>query len=205
MNFRKKFEKNDKNEVLNILEPSTYLFYENLENRIIWLNDVVDKGVLKYSEQIIRWNRQDVDIPVKDRKPIKIFIFSPGGDLYSCFHFIDIIKMSKTPVYGYNIGEAMSAAFLIFISCHKRYCTKNSSVLIHSGSNSISGNANEVICNLEEYKNILDRMKNYTLANTKISKIIYDTKSKDDWYLCSKDQIKYGVADKVINDISELL
>ena len=98
MNFRKKFEKNDKNEVLNILEPSTYLFYENLDNRIIWLNDVVDKGVLKYSEQIIRWNRQDVDIPVRDRKPIKIFIFSPGGDLYSCFHFIDIIKVDDNSI-----------------------------------------------------------------------------------------------------------
>ena len=205
MNFWKKNEKNEKQEVLNILEPSTYLFYENLENRTIWLNDVVDKGLLKYSEQIIRWNRQDTEIPVKDRKPIKIFIFSPGGDIYSCFHFIDIIKMSKTPIYGYNIGEAMSAAFLILISCHKRYCTKNSSALIHSGYNSISGNANEVICHLEEYENILERMKNYIIANTKIPRLLYDKKSKDEWYLCAKDQIKYGIADKIINDISELL
>ena len=54
MNFWKKNEKNEKQEVLNILEPSTYLFYENLENRTIWLNDLVDKCLFKYSEQIIR-------------------------------------------------------------------------------------------------------------------------------------------------------
>ena len=205
MNFGKKKKQEQELATVNLIDPTTYLFYENLENRVIWINENIGSDLLKYSEQIIRWNRQDQGIPIKDRQPIKIFIFSDGGDLYTCFHFIDMIKMSETPIYGYNIGKAMSAAFVIFISCDKRYCTQNSSALLHLGSSFISGNASDVFSFTDKYKGELNKVKQIVLEKTKISEFLYEKKIKSDWYLNAKDQIRYGVANKIITDISELL
>ena len=76
MNFGKKKKQEQELATINLIDPTTYLFYENLENRVIWINENISSDLLKYSEQIIRWNRQDQGIPIKDRQPIKIFIFS---------------------------------------------------------------------------------------------------------------------------------
>ena len=104
-------------ELENVKLPSPELlsFYENLQERVIWIDDEIGDQLLQYSKYILKWNMEDekAGIRVEDRKPIKLMIFSPGGSLYSCNHFVDIIELSKTPVWGINVGMAMSAAFLI--------------------------------------------------------------------------------------------
>lgn len=47
------------------------------------------------------WNQFDNshNIPIKERKPIKIYIDSCGGSLTDTLTIIDSIKLSKTPIY----------------------------------------------------------------------------------------------------------
>lgn len=53
---------------------------EDNEGRRIYLNCEVDEGVVDGAVyHILRYNRLDKDIPVEDRKPIIIYINSPGG------------------------------------------------------------------------------------------------------------------------------
>ena len=87
--------------------PEVYEFYDGIRNRMLYLdNDVESELILEMQKYIISWNREDKDIPIEQRKPIKIMIFSPGGDIISMYNLIDIILLSKTPVYTYNIGMA---------------------------------------------------------------------------------------------------
>ena len=88
-------------------DPSLLMFYKNLANREIWLDDSIDVDTLEISKIILHFNKQDEGIPVEDRKPIKIFIYSYGGEVSACFNVIDTIGMSKTPVYTYNMGVAI--------------------------------------------------------------------------------------------------
>lgn len=195
-------------ELENVKLPSPELlsFYENLQDRVIWIDDEIGDQLLQYSKYLLKWNMEDekAGIRVEDRKPIKLMIFSPGGSLYSCNHFVDIIELSKTPVWGINVGMAMSAAFLILISCHKRLCTKNSVALIHQGSSGISGNAADVISSAKNYESQLNRLKDRVLEKTTIPSRLYNAKLKEDWYLDASEQLKYGIVETIVGDISEL-
>jgi ATP-dependent Clp protease, proteolytic subunit ClpP len=195
-------------ELENVKLPSPELlsFYENLQERVIWIDDEIGDQLLQYSKYILKWNMEDekAGIRVEDRKPIKLMIFSPGGSLYSCNHFVDIIELSKTPVWGINVGMAMSAAFLILISCQKRLCTKNSVALIHQGSSGISGNAADVISSAKNYESQLNRLKDRVLEKTTIPSRLYNAKLKEDWYLDASEQLKYGIVETIVGDISEL-
>ena len=69
-----------------------------------------------------------------NREPIKLYINSYGGSIYDMWGLIDVILNSKTPIYTYCTGYAMSAAFKIFLAGHKRYCYKHSIFMYHQMS-----------------------------------------------------------------------
>ena len=50
-----------------------------------------------------------------------------------------------------------------------------------------------------------EKVKEYILANTTISPKTYSTKKKSEWSLTAEECLKYGVCDKIIEDISELI
>ena len=91
-------------ENLQLPDPSLALYYQNLENRIIWLDNEVDETCLDMIRNILRWNQEDKGKSVEDRIPIRIFFFSPGGDLEVNNALIDTIALSETPVWGINVG-----------------------------------------------------------------------------------------------------
>ena len=191
---------------LKLPTPELVTFYQSLENRVLWLDDEIGDQLLEFSKYIIRWNMEDdkAEIPIENRKPIKLLIFSLGGSLYACNHFVDVIEMSRTPVWGINVGMAMSAAFFIQLSCHRRLATKNAVALIHQGSNGISGNAADVISSAKNYEQQLNRLKDRVLEKTNITSRLYNQKLKEDWYLDSSEQLKYGIVEAIVEDISEL-
>ena len=79
-------------------DPELRNYYVDLENRIFWLDEEVTPFLLELVKYIVRWNADDEkwNTPVEERKPIRIFFFSPGGDLDINYALIDTIKMSKT-------------------------------------------------------------------------------------------------------------
>ena len=75
-----------------------------------------------------------------ERKPIVIYINSPGGWVYDTWGLIDIIQHSKTPVHTVCTGYAMSSAFKLLIAGHKRYCYPHSTLMYHQFSVEHMGN-----------------------------------------------------------------
>ena len=64
--------------------PNSYMlkYYEGLNHRILWINEEITKETTQeLVHYIIKWNREDKDIPEMDRVPIKILFDSQGGDL----------------------------------------------------------------------------------------------------------------------------
>ena len=116
-----------------IPDPSLLWYYEDLEDRVYQLVGEVDEGLLDFSRHVIRWNREDKGKPVEERKPIKLFFFSPGGSLDINYSVIDIIRLSKTPIIGINMGVCCSAAAYIYLACHKRYMLPHSYFVFHQG------------------------------------------------------------------------
>ena len=95
---------------MQLPDPDLRNFYRDEEDRIFWLDQGVGECATDLIKMIIRCNKEDKGKPVEDRKPIKIFFFSPAGDLDVNYALIDTIRMSKTPVYGINVGRCCSAS-----------------------------------------------------------------------------------------------
>lgn len=194
-------------ENMQLPSPELLTYYKNLENRVIWLDTEVDNMWLEYERHIIEWNREDKGIPVDERKPIKLMFFSYGGQIDINYSFIDLIQNSKTPIWGVNMGQACSAACFIFIACHKRFAMPRSSFLIHQGGvdGGFSGTYEQVVAAIMEYQRQMDELGNYLLEYTKITQEMLDDKFASEWYLTANDAVELGVADKIVDDIDEIM
>ena len=90
---------------------------EDDEQRRIYINYGIDEEVIDTAVyKILRYNRMDKDIPKENRKPIIIYINSPGGSVTCGYGLIDAIIRSKRPVYTVNLAECYSMGFLIFLA-----------------------------------------------------------------------------------------
>lgn len=190
---------------LKLPDPTLFDFYRRDSNRHIWWNIDVDESLVENSYRILEWNKEDEGIPVKDRKPIKIFINTNGGCLNSVLNFINVIQLSKTPIYTIGMGKCYSAGGLLLMSGHKRYIFNDTTVLIHDGSTGAMGNTGKVIDNLEFTQKTEKRVKNFVLNNTKIKKEDYDKNYRRDWFLFSDEVIEFGIADKIITNLDEII
>lgn len=184
-------------------------FYKSYKDRIIWLDKDISETLFDEIKMILLWNKEDevANIPVENRKPIKLMIHSYGGNLDSAFAMIDCMALSKTPIHTYNLNACMSAGCLIFLNGHKghRYCMPLSTALIHEGSGGSRGTYEQVQAQNENYKKLMDMMKSNILQHTTI-----DTKTLNKWknkeiYLYAEDQVKYGLADCIVTDMSQVL
>ena len=192
-------------ENLQLPSPELLTYYRNLEDRVIWIDYGVDESILEVSKLIMQFNKEDKDVPVEQRRPIKLLLYSYGGDGQACFSLLDVIALSKTPVWCINMGVAMSAGLLILLAGHKRFCLKNSTALAHSGSGGASGTFEQTEAQMKDYKRFVDTMRNYIMERTNIDTKTWNKYKSKEWYLYAEDQIKYHVVDKIIDDIDEIL
>lgn len=184
-----------------------YALWNNVSNRTFFIDYDIDDSFLlvELSKIIIHINRMDKDTPVEELKPITLYIYSYGGDLHQANYFADLIMASRTPVITVSMGVTMSAGFSIFLAGHKRYAFKHSQMLIHSGSGSFSGTAEQIRAAQENYTKLLDEAKAYILEKTTIDEETFEKNRDKDWYLTSEDFVKYNIVDGIINKITDIM
>lgn len=195
-----------------------YLHYKDVSERRLWFNtsvagmddvDVVDATTLLATDivhHIIQYNRDDEGVPVDKRKPIKLYINSPGGDIYEGFALIDAITISKTPVYTYNVGMCASMGFLIYIAGQKRFILPRSMFLLHDGFNGSWSSSSKFIDTAEFSKRYESEViKAYVIQQTRISDEDYDKHLRVEWYMLPKDAIELGVAHTIAVSIDEII
>ena len=192
---------------MKLPNPDLVNHYKDYDNRIIYVDYDIDDSLLRdVGRQIIEYNRSDKGKPVEERKPIVILINSGGGCLDSTYATIAIMETSKTPIITVNMNCAYSAAGLILMAGHKRYCMPRSQVLIHSGSaQGISGNYEDIQESTKSYKKMVEEMREFIISKTKIDKALMKKNQARDWYLDTTMQTELGVCDKIITDIDEII
>ena len=200
----------NKNALLDKLMESSKIcesFDNILENvnacdRLIYLGEITPDVGDAVDNGIRFWNAVDDEnrTPIEDRKPIRIYIDSPGGSLTGTFTIINSIEMSKTPVYCINIGTAYSGGFFVFIAGHKRIAYPLSSFLYHEGSTETGGTAGQFANYAAFYKKQLKQLKDIVLKYTKISEEKYKEIQKDDFWLDANEALEYGVCDEIAKE-----
>lgn len=178
------------------------LLSQLLNKRILIFNDSVGMDTLEQiTLHILKFNMEDKDLPAEKRKPIRLFIQSPGGSVVNGFNLIDVIKASATPVYTICFANCSSMAFHIFISGHKRYAFKNSILLNHDGEVSLSNSGSKAKDTMRFFENLDERVKNHVISHTNISSEFYDSIYEKEYYMYADDDgRKLGCVDFIIGE-----
>lgn len=194
-------------ENLQLPDPCLLQFYRNYENRILWIDDEIDARTLEYAKMIMQWNFEDkkAGTPADKRVPIKIIFFSPGGDLNINNLMLDCIAASTTPIIGVNAGMAASSGCFIYLACHKRYTFPNAEFLIHKGAGQFAGTYNEVISAIMNYQRQIETLGEFVLSRTNIPQEVFEENFETDWYLTAQEAIEYGVSEKIITSLDEIM
>lgn len=192
-------------ENLQLPDPDLLMLYQNYEKRIIWLDTEVDIDWLEYAKKIVQWNAEDKGKAEDERIPIKLFFFSPGGDLDVNNLFLDVIRLSKTKVVGINVGIALSAGAFIYLACHERLTFPKATFLLHSGSaENISGTAEQIQSYNAQYKKQVKQLKDW-LIECGLPKKTVDNKMRGEWFFDAKEAVELGVAHKIISSLDEVI
>lgn len=192
-------------ENLSLPAPELVNFFSDLENRSFWIDDEVDNALLEIIKYIMKWNKEDKNIPTEERKPIKLFFFSPGGDLDINYACIDAIKLSVTPVIGINIGQCASAAAYIYLSCHKRLMFPHAYFIFHQGSGVLSGTYEQICAQMEDYQQQIEELASFMIQHTKYSIEEIGEKIVGEWYVRKEEAITKGIAHEVVTNLAELV
>ena len=155
---------------------------------------------------IFEFNAEDRELPPDQRRPIKLFINSPGGDVAEGFPLVAAIELSKTPVYTINIGEWNSMAFLIGITGHKRFALPYTKFLLHEGSLFAGGSTNKVQDRVEFDKRFEQEIvKEHILKHSNMTGSDYDALARVEYYMLPEDAIKRHFIDEIFEDIEAVL
>ena len=190
---------------LQLADPSLVQYYYDLANRSIWIDSEINASTLDIVSKIIRWNREDKGKPVDERKPIKLFFLSPGGDLEIEEAVVSTIRLSQTPVWGIAMGMVASAASLIYLSCHKRFALPNAYLIIHQGSAQMGGNYDQMVAALKDYEEQIERMTKFYIENTDYTEDEIRTNIKTDWYVRGEELLQRKLITDWVSTIDELL
>lgn len=185
-------------------DPALMAYYEDIQNRTFWLTNEITTDTYDLVQYIVKINRDDKDIPINQRKPIRIMFNSNGGNLDVADTLCSIIELSKTPIFGYAMGMVASAASLIYLSCHKKYTLSTAYFIVHKGSANMSGNYNEMKAAMDDYQRQIDRLVETYIDKTKYPSEVIEEKIKTDWYIHADEALEYGMVDEMLVNMDTL-
>ena len=187
-------------------DPYMVKYFRDLENRILWIDEEITSELIhEITHYILKWNKEDKDIPEIDRKPIKLLFNSPGVDLGGRRMIKKKIELSKTPIVGIAIGLVGSAASLIYLYCHVRLALKSSYFILHKGSATLSGDFENIMSSIDDYKKEVEKMVSVIIERSNFTQEEVEEHIKKDWYVRANEAFEKGLVDEIISDINVFL
>ncbi len=171
-----------------------------LQARIIYLGTPVDDDVSNavVSQLLyLSWDNPDDDI--------SLYINSPGGSVLDGMAIYDTMQLIKPDVSTICLGKAasMGAVLLSGGAKGKRYCTRNSTVLIHQVMGGIQGSASDIEITAQEILRLRGRLNTILSENCDqpFEKVSRD--SDRDYWMDAETAVQYGIVDHVLNELPD--
>lgn len=168
-----------------------------LRERIILLTgEICDRASEIVVSELLYLQAQD------EKKPIHMYINSPGGSVTDGLAILDTMHLVKCPVHTYCVGQCASMAAMLLAGGEKghRYALENSRIMLHMVSSGISGQILDMKIHVNESERLNDKLfellSKYTGQTIKKLKTVCDR----DYYMSASEAIKFGLIDKVLEN-----
>lgn len=182
------------------------LYREYINNRILVFNNEVNDDVVEdIIMYILKWNMDDLNIPVEKRKKIRLFITTPGGNSFSGNILTDVILQSKTPIMGVGLDLVASAGFGLFLACDERVVFQGTSLLHHEGNLAIENSRSKFKQTTEFLDNMEARNKEYILSRIPgMTSEFYDEIYDQEYWMDAHKAKELGAIHKIIGEDCDL-
>lgn len=176
--------------------------HECLDNRVLVFNRGVDESLVEdFILYILKWNREDKDIPIEKRKPITLLIHSLGGDVFAGTALVNVLLASDTPTKAVALGIVASAAYDIYLACDDRIAFSNSIFLQHDGGVDISTSSKKMKEIAEFFtRSMAQKDKDLILSRTNMEEDFYDDIYGEEFYFYADKAKELGVVHKIIGE-----
>lgn len=166
-----------------------------LKDRIIILSGEIDDNM---SNSIVA---QLLYLDGINHNDISIYINSPGGSITAGMAIYDTMNFITSKVSTICVGMAASMAAFLLSSGERgmRYCLENAEVMIHQPLGGAQGQATEIKIAAERILKLKRKLNKILSLNTgkSLRKIEKDTER--DYFLDSKEALKYGLIDEILD------
>ena len=190
---------------LQLPDPCLRQMYLDEQDRIYRLDHDLTEEDLDLVKLIMKCNKEDKGKPVEDRKPIKVYISTCGGDVVTLWTLIQAIQTSKTPVWTINFSYAYSAGAELLVAGHKRLALKGTQTMFHRGGICLGGEQSVVESTQKHYAALEKKLTDFLMSHTKIDPKFYKKKASSDIFMDEVEALEKGVIDAIITDFDELI
>jgi ATP-dependent Clp protease protease subunit len=176
-------------------ERSYDIYSRLLEDRIVFLTGEI---TMETANVVVA---QLLYLEAKEnKKPISLYINSPGGSVDAGLSIFDTIQCLSCEVSTICVGLAASMA-AVLLACGqkgKRFSLPNSRIMIHQPSGGVNGKASDIEIAAEQIIKFKDKINKILseLTGQSVEKI--KTDSALDYYLDAKSAMEYGIVDKIV-------
>ncbi|KKW41046.1 MAG: ATP-dependent Clp protease proteolytic subunit [Candidatus Peribacteria bacterium GW2011_GWC2_54_8] len=167
----------------NGMERSYDIYSRLLKDFIVFVTGAIDMGAANtFIAQLLFLENQDPD------RDIKIYVNSPGGEVYAGIAMYDTIKHVKNDIVTINVGLSASAASLLLASGTKgkRYALPNSYAMIHQPIEAK---------HMVELKHKLAQITADNVGKP-VEEVLRDMER--DYWMSADETLKYGLIDKIM-------
>jgi ATP-dependent Clp protease protease subunit len=166
-----------------------------LKERIIMLGTPINDQIANLIvAQLLYLARED------PTKPIRLYINSPGGQVYSGMAIYDTMQQIECPVSTVAVGFTASFGTVLLTAGTKgmRYALPNATIHMHQPLGGAQGQASDIAIQAEEILR-LRRSLNQILSHhtgQPVEQIVQDTDR--DRFMSAAEAAKYGLVDEVL-------
>ncbi len=176
-------------------ERSFDIYSRLLRERIIFLNGEVNDTISALVCAQLLFLEAD-----NPKKPINLYINSPGGVVTSGFAMYDTMRYIRAPVHTLCMGTARSMGSFLLMAGEpgERAALPNASILIHQPSGGFQGQASDMLIHAEEIKQTKHRMTRLYADHCKRSYAEFERAMDRDRFMTAEEALEWGLVDRIL-------
>lgn len=182
-------------------ERSFDIYSRLLRERIIFLNGEINDTVSALvCAQLLFLEAEN------PKKPINLYINSPGGVVTSGFAMYDTMRFIRAPVHTLCMGTARSMGSFLLMAGQpgERYALPNASILIHQPLGGFQGQASDMLIHAEEIRKTKKLMTSLYAEHCGRSYDEFETAMDRDRFMTAQEALEWGLIDRILQDREEI-
>lgn len=177
-------------------ERSFDIYSRLLRERIIFLNGEVNDTVSALvCAQLLFLESES------PRRPISLYINSPGGMVTSGLAMYDTMRYIRAPVHTLCMGTARSMGSFLLMAGEpgERAALPNASLLVHQPSGGFQGQASDMLIHAAEVQRTKDRMTRLYAQHCRRGYEEVERALDRDHFMTAEEALEWGLIDRILH------